>query len=114
MTERVVVVGHIHALSAYRGELQNLLRNAQLDVREQTGCLSAGFAAALDDPGTYLFVQEWEDQAALEAHYATESFGRFQHEIGPMLARPSDVQWHTVTETVKPQDPTPMDPRKAD
>ena len=109
MTYRIVVVGRIHALSAYRGELQNLLRNTQLDVREQAGCLSADFAAALDDPGTYLFVQEWEDQASLDAHYATDTFARFQKDITPMLKRASDVQWHTVSETVKPQDPTPAD-----
>jgi len=109
MVERVVAVGRIHALSEYRGELQNLLRNAQLDVREQSGCLSADFAAALDEPGTYLFIQEWEDQAALEAHYTTDTFARFQKDISPMLERASDVQWHTVTETVRPQDPTPAD-----
>lgn len=109
MIERIVVVGRLHALGEYRGELQNLLRNAQLDVREQAGCISADFAAALDDPGTYLFVQEWEDQAALDAHYATDAFARFQKDIAAMLERSSDVQWHTVSETVKPQDPTPTD-----
>jgi len=107
MTERTVVVGRIHALSDYRAELQSVLRNTQQDVREQAGCISADFAAALDDPGTYLFVQEWEDQAALDAHYGAEAFTRFQKEIGPMLERPTDVQWHTVSETVRPQDPTP-------
>lgn len=107
MPERIVVVGRIHALGEYRGELQNILRNAQLDVREQAGCLSADFAAALGEAGTYLVVQEWEDQAALDAHYATDAFLRFQHDIAQMLERPSDVQWHTVSETVRPQDPTP-------
>jgi quinol monooxygenase YgiN len=108
MIERIVVIGRIHALGDYRGELQNLLRNAQLDVRDQAGCLAADFAAALDDPGTYLFVQEWEDQASLDAHYATDAFASFQHALSPMLERPSEVGWHTVTETVRPQDPTPQ------
>jgi len=107
MIERIVVVGRIHAQTDYRAEMQSLLRNAQHDVREQAGCLAADFAAALDEAGTYLFVQEWEDQASLDNHYATDAFARFQHEISPMLERPSDVQWHTVTETVRPQDPTP-------
>lgn len=109
-----VVVGDIYALVGRGRELAELLRETQEQARSEPGCVAYAFAEVVGDPGHYVVVQEWRDAAALEAHYASPAFRRYQEAVGEFLARPSEVRVHRVAETLRPADPGPMDPRRAD
>jgi len=109
-----VVVVDIYGLAGRAGELVALLRETQEHARLEPGCVRYAFADVVGDPGHHLVVQEWRDEAALEAHYASPSFRRYQHHVGELLARPSQVRLYRGARTVQLTDPGPIDPRRAD
>jgi quinol monooxygenase YgiN len=110
----VVVVGDVYTLVGRHRDVVDLLRDTQDRARLEPGCLSYAFAEVVADPGHYVVVHEWRDDAALEAHYASDAFRAYQARVGDLLARPSEVRVHRVAETTHPADPGPMDPRQAD
>ena len=52
-------------------ELLIRLRDAS---RTETGCLAYDVARSIENPEIFVLHEEWVDQAALDAHYATEHF----------------------------------------
>jgi quinol monooxygenase YgiN len=111
---RVVVLGQLHTLLGRRDELLEVLSDTQARTREEPGCISYDFAEAIGDPGRFVVIQEWRDEAAMEAHYRSDAFVNYQARIGDLLARPSEVRIHHVRETLRPEDGEPLDPRRAD
>jgi quinol monooxygenase YgiN len=109
-----LIIGDIYGLVGLADELVELLSETQAQARLEPGCLAYTFAEVVGDPGHYLVVQEWRDEQALDAHYSSPTFQRYQEQVGEFLARPSDVRLHRVAETVHLRDPGPMDPRRAD
>jgi quinol monooxygenase YgiN len=109
-----VVVVDVYALVGRADELVELLRETQEHARAEPGCVTYVVAEAVGDPGHYLLAEEWRDEAALEAHYASPGFRRYQQRVGELLARPSEARLHRVAQTVQLADPGPMDPRRAD
>ena len=101
-------------ISGRRDELRAALAGAEPDPAAARGCLRYQFAAALDDPDHYVLVSEWRDRAAMDAHYASPAFTNFQLALDGLLARPSEMTIHTVTDSVRPVASGPMDPRDAD
>ena len=112
-TRRVVVVGQVHTLLGRRAEVVELLADTQARAREEPGCVSYDFAEAVGDPGRFVVVQEWRDEAAMEAHYRSDGYVDYQARIGELLARPSEVRIHHVRETLHPEGGEPLDPRRA-
>jgi quinol monooxygenase YgiN len=110
----VVVVGDLHALVGRRDALLELLVDTQARARQEPGCISYTFAEVVGEPGHVLICEEWADAAAVEQHYGSSEFGRYQRQVGEFLASPSEVRFHHVRETLLPQDGAPMDPRRAD
>jgi quinol monooxygenase YgiN len=111
---QTLVVGDIHTLQGRRADVVELLRETQDRVRREPGCVSYAFAEVVADPGHYVVVQEWRDEPALEAHYASQAYATYQQHIGELISRPSEARIHRVAETLHPADSGPMDPRRAD
>ena len=78
------------------------MRATQASVREQPGCISYAFAETLDDPGHFMVVQRWRDQAAVDAHYASPAFADYQAKIADLLVRTSELSLHVVQEGFRP------------
>jgi quinol monooxygenase YgiN len=110
----IVVVGDLDVLVGRREELLELLAQTQAEARREAGCESYAFAEVVDEPGHVVICQEWADAPALEEHYRSAAFARYQQRVGEFLARPSEVRIHHVGETVRPQGAATMDPRRAD
>ena len=49
-------------------------------------------------------IQRWSDRDALDAHYRSESFFRYQAAITPLLVRESELTLHTVEDAIRPVD----------
>jgi len=114
MAERVLAVTHIHGLAGRRDELRELMRATEAATRSEPGCREYRFAATFDDPDEYVHLQEWEDEAAFARHQSSEAFKAYQSGLYDLLARPSDMAIHRVSETTVPQPSAPLDPRAAD
>src|SRR5262249_27639886 len=101
-------LGDVYAQVQRRREVGEVMRANQAQVSEQPGCVSYVFAEALDDPGHFVVVQQWRDQAALEAHYPSGAFAGYQAQIGAVIVRSSELRIFTVTAGLRPVDSSPI------
>ena len=108
-TVMLVALGDIYTQIQHREEVTELMRQTQEQVREHRGCAYFAFAETLDDPGHFVVVQQWRDQAALDEHYRSEAFGRYQAQIAAYLVRSSDLVVHEVAASVRPVESTGLD-----
>jgi quinol monooxygenase YgiN len=104
----IIALGDVYAQIQRRREVVEVMRATQAQVREQPGCVSYAFAETLEDPGHVVVVQQWRDQAALDAHYRSEAFARYQARIGALLVRSSELRIFTVTAGLRPVDSSPI------
>ena len=110
----VVAVADLYGIAGRRHELVALLAEAEREAAAQPGCTRYSFAAALAEPDRFVLVGEWRDQAAMDAHYRTETFATFQFSLDGLLARPSEMTIYSVSASARPTASGPMDPRDAD
>lgn len=110
----VVAIAEMYGISGARQELLARLADAERAAAGKPGCRRYTFAATLADPDQFVLVSEWEDQASMDAHYASEDFAQFQFGLRGLLAKPSDMVVHVVSETTRLLPSGPMDPRDAD
>lgn len=53
------------------------------------------------DPSNLVFVEEYKNQAAVDAHFATDYFEAFGAEIQDFVAEPADIRVMTIEKEVK-------------
>ena len=111
---RVLAITRIHGIAGRRNDLRALMQTTEALASEEPGCREYRFAALLDDPDEYLHVQEWEDEAAWDAHQTSAGFRAYQRNIFDLLARPSDMRIHRGGEAITPTPSGPPDPRAVD
>jgi quinol monooxygenase YgiN len=110
----VVAVGRVYGIASSRTELMELMRRLAAAARDEPGCRSYDVAEALDATDELIVVHEWDDRAALSAHYDGAAHQAYQRAVFGLLARPSDLAIHEVAATERPVARGPMDPRDAD
>ena len=110
----VVAVGRVYGIVSSRAQLVELMRRTAAAARAEPGCRSYDFAEAVDAADEFVVVHEWEDRAALEAHYRGAAHRAYQQGLHGLLARPSDLAIHDVASTERPVGRGPTDPRDAD
>jgi len=110
----VVAIGRVYGLASSRRELVELMRRAAAAARTEPGCRSYDFAEALDRADEFVVVHEWDDRAALAAHYRGAAHEAYQEGLHGLLPRPSDLVIHEVASTERPVGRAAMDPRDAD
>jgi quinol monooxygenase YgiN len=110
----IVAVADIFGISGRRQELVAALARAERDAADQPGCMRYSFAAAIADHDHFVLISEWRDQAALDSHFASSGFARFQFALNGLLARPSEMTVYSVSGSARPLASGPMDPRDAD
>ena len=110
----VLAIGDVFGISGRRDELLAALTADERDAAAQPGCVRYSFAATIADPDHFVVVGEWRDRAAMDAHYASEAFARYQFALDGLLARPSELTEYAVSGAARPVASGPMDPRDAD
>ncbi|MEX0846854.1 MAG: putative quinol monooxygenase [Ilumatobacteraceae bacterium] len=61
---------------------------------EEPGCASYRFAIACDDPSISIVMEEWQDQEALDLHFATPHMAAFREAVaGIMLGGSSAIKY---------------------
>jgi quinol monooxygenase YgiN len=105
----LIALGDIYAQIPSRERVREVMRSTQARIRDEPGCISYSFAETLDDPGHFVVIQQWQDQAALDAHYRSHAFADYQREIGEHLVRSSDLRVHAVDTSVRLVDSSAID-----
>jgi quinol monooxygenase YgiN len=105
----LLLVAELHGLAGREAELRALLAELAQSARAEPGCV--GFRVlASDDPGEVVLLAGWRDEPALRGHYGTPGYRRYREQVGPLLARPSEVVVHHVAGTLHARDPNPPEP----
>ena len=110
----IIAIADMFAKGDGREELVSALGRAEREAANQPGCIRYSFAATIAQPNRLVLISEWEDEAALDAHYASPEFASFQFSIQGLLARDSEMTIYSVSGAARPLASGPMDPRDAD
>ena len=103
----IVVVGKVVTDSERRAELIRVGETVAAASRAEAGCIDYRLYASTEDENAFVFVEEWEDDAALQAHFATAHVATFMQGVMPLLTAPPDVKFHEVASTRDLADVTP-------
>jgi quinol monooxygenase YgiN len=95
----IVVVGRVHTTPDHRDELLDVARAMCAASRGDDGCLGYRCSEDTEQPDHFVFVEEWEDDAALQAHFAQPHTATFMGSITRLLDGPTDVSFHTIAST---------------
>ena len=60
-------------------------------TRQEPLCISYDLFVDQKDPGHFIFIEQWPDQAALDTHCRTEHFTRLVPQINEHQAKPCKV-----------------------
>ena len=71
MSEAIRVVAHIHARPGKEEELKDVLKGLLEPTHREAGCREYRLYQNKQDPRDLTFVEEWDSDAALDAHLAT-------------------------------------------
>jgi quinol monooxygenase YgiN len=97
----IAALADVYAQVAQRATVEQAMLRLQVEARTQPGCLSFTFARALEDPGHYLLVQTWSDGEAMQEHYRSAAFARYQAEVTLLLSRESELRTYEVQRLAK-------------
>ncbi len=95
----VIVVGRVRCEAERRDELVAAMEEMQDNSRREDGCLRYGFFAAVEDPLSFIAVEEWADRPALDAHFAQPHLQRFAERLGALVSGQPEVAIHEVADT---------------
>jgi quinol monooxygenase YgiN len=68
-------------------------------TRAEPGCLRYELLVSRENPGEFLFVQEYEDESAFEAHLASKHISGMLKVVLPLLAKPPDIRRYRLLAT---------------
>jgi len=87
-TDHIHLVAYLVAKTAKEQALIDAVLAIVPAVREEPGCIAYEPHLSLENPGTVVMVEAWQDQAALDAHAAGASFTALAARFDELLAEP--------------------------
>ena len=60
-------------------------------TRDEDGCITYAFYRDIENPGRFRVYEEWRDQAALEAHFATPHMAEFRSALRTIRVLGRDI-----------------------
>lgn len=97
----VYVSAKIQAASGQEDAMEAVLAAVIGDVRAEKGCIRYDLHRCLNEPGTFLFYETWESQAALEAHGNTPHIARMREAMGPLLGGEPEVLVYSAVDVAR-------------
>ncbi|MDO9311240.1 MAG: putative quinol monooxygenase [Nitrosomonas sp.] len=82
----IKVVAQVIAFADKINEVQAILQAIVAPTRLETGCLSYQLFRNSDHPAEFLFIEEWVDEQAIDAHFATPHMRDALEKATPLLA----------------------------
>ena len=92
----LIVAGEIEIDPARREDAIAAAREMMAATRQEAGCVQYAFSADLAEPGRFRIFEEWESQAALDAHFATPHMAAFQARVAGLGVRGMRIQKYEI------------------
>lgn len=84
MTDIITVVAIIKAKPGEEDRVKQALLDLIPPTRKETGCINYDMHVSRDDPGRFIFLENWSTQADLDRHLASEHLSAAAKEtLGP-------------------------------
>ena len=98
MTETTLrVIARFRAQPGRESDLEQVLVGLIEPTREESGCIVYELLENLEDPREFTFVEEWESESALEAHFSTDHIASAVKVFPELLAQELDLRkYHLV------------------
>lgn len=96
----IVVVGRVSTDADKREELMRVARTVAAASRAEAGCIGYRVYEDVDAPNDFVFVEEWESDAALREHFGTAHIRDFMRAIPATLTAAPDVKFHTIASSM--------------
>jgi len=93
----VIVHAYIEIKKGKTKEFAVVLDKCVVNTRKEAGCLSYVPYTDLADDHKFIIVEEWESQAALDAHMLTPHFVQLVEDLGDLVAAPLAVKVFDAT-----------------
>ncbi|QOJ22590.1 MAG: antibiotic biosynthesis monooxygenase [Gammaproteobacteria bacterium] len=94
--QTIRVVAQVIARTDKIPEIQAILQNIVAPTRQETGCLSYQLLRHSSNPAAFLFIEEWTDENAVDAHFRTAHIQEALAKAAPWLAQAPDIQRYTL------------------
>lgn len=92
------VIAKVKARPGKVNELQSVLSSLVEPTRKEPGCLSYELLQNKEDPTDFTFIEEWQNNAALESHFATKHFKDALTHLPSLVAAEPDIRrYHAVS-----------------
>jgi quinol monooxygenase YgiN len=95
----LLVIGRVQCPPERRNELVAQLEEMQDNSRREDGCLRYGFFEAVEDPLSFIAVEEWADREALDRHFNQPHLHEFSRRLLELISARPEVAIHEVAET---------------
>jgi quinol monooxygenase YgiN len=92
----IVVVGRVSTDDAKRAELLEVAHKVAFASRQEAGCIDYRIYEDAEQPNDFVFVEEWEDEEALQSHFRTGHIAEFMGAIRATIVTAPDVKFHQV------------------
>lgn len=97
---RVAVVARVRARVGMAEQMRAELVALVAPSRRDRGCLSYDLHQSRDDSSLFMFYENWESLADLEAHLKMPRLGAFDERTRELLAEPVDITfWELMSIT---------------
>jgi quinol monooxygenase YgiN len=91
MAKTVHVIAHIKVIPAKIGEAKALLLQLIEPTRTEAGCIVYQLLQSHANPAEFVFVEEWQSEAAINAHLISEHVEQTFREGMEFLVEPPSI-----------------------
>lgn len=93
----IVVIGRVRTDPDKRAELVRIGHTLAAASRTEPGCISYRLYEDTEIENEFVFLEEWESDAALQQHLATSHIAEFMHAVPATIVAPPEVKFHLIT-----------------
>jgi len=98
MNDSLTVIAHVRAKPGHESRVRQLLEGLLAPTRAESGCINYDLHQSQIDPALFVFYENWESEAHLEAHARSAHIQSFRKLADETLAEPVQItKWQIVT-----------------
>lgn len=97
----LIVAGRVPVKPERRAEAVAAAVKMARASQAEAGCRAYAFYSDLEDPNLFIVFEEWESEAALQAHFQTPHMAEFNALIPQLIAGPPAINRYEVGAVVK-------------
>lgn len=94
----IVITGSVRVDAASMAQTLALGVEHSARSRGEAGCIAHNCHVDAEDPERIVFVEQWVDMAAVQAHFAVPESGRFVAAIAQLALEPPQMQIYEARE----------------